>query len=116
MSKSIDFREAAIAYHEAGHTIAETAEIFQVAKCTISEWKKRKKETGNLNNKPLKRKFKKIDPEKLKTYVKDHPDAIQQEMADEFGCCNQAISKALNRNNITRKKRQLITRNRIRKR
>ncbi len=104
MSKSKDLREAAIAYHEAGHTIAETAEAFQIAKCTISEWKKRKKETGNLNNKPLNRKFKKIDPEKLKTYVKSHPDATQQEMADEFGCCNQAISKALKRNKITRKK------------
>ncbi len=104
MSKSKDLREAAIAYHEAGHTIAETAEVFQVAKCTISEWKKRKKETGNLNNKPLNRTFKKIDPEKLKTYVKNHPDATQQEMADEFGCCNQAISKALKRNKITRKK------------
>ncbi len=79
---SKDLRETAIAYHEAGHTIAETAEVFQVAKCTISEWKKI---IGNLNNKPLNRTFKKIDPEKLKTYVKNHPDATQQEMTDEFG-------------------------------
>ena len=50
MSKSIDLREAAVAYHEAGHTIEETAEVFQVGKSTISEWKKKKKETGNLNN------------------------------------------------------------------
>ena len=57
-----------------------------------------------------------IEPEKLKTYVKNHPDATQQEMADEFGCCNQAISKALKRNKITRKKRQPTTKNRIRKR
>lgn len=116
MSKSKDLREAAIAYHEAGHTIAETVEVFRVAKCTISEWKKRKKETGNLNNKPINRKYKKIDPEKLKAYVKKHPDATQQEMADEFGCSNQAISKALKRKKITRKKRQPITKNRIQKR
>ncbi len=104
MSKSKDLRESAIAYNEAGYTIAETAEVFQVGKCTISEWKKRKKETGNLNNKPLNRTFKKFDPEKLKTYVKNHPDATQQEMADEFGCCNQTISKAYKRLGITRKK------------
>lgn len=116
MSKSIDLREAAVAYHEAGHTIEETAEVFQVGKSTISEWKKKKKETGNLNKKPLNRTFKKIDPEKLKAYVKAHPDATQQEMADEFGCSNQAISKALKRNKITRKKRQPTTKNRIRKR
>ena len=31
-------------------------------------------------------------------------EATQQEMAEEFGCCNQAVSKALKRNKITRKK------------
>lgn len=36
----------------------------------------KKKETGDPNNKPLNRTIKKIDPEKLKTYVKNHPDAI----------------------------------------
>lgn len=115
MSKSVDLREAAVAYREAGHTLAETAKIFGVSPSTIYAWNKRKKETGNLNNKPLNRSFKKIDPEKLKAYVKEHPDATQQEMADEFGCCNQAISKALKRNQITRKKRQPVTKNRIRK-
>ena len=116
MSKSVDLREAAIAYHEAGHTIVETAKVFGVGKSTISKWKKRKKETGNLNNKPLNRTYKKINPEKLKVYVKEHPDATEQEMAEEFGCCNQAISKALKRNKITRKKRQSATKNRIQKR
>lgn len=115
MSKSVDLREAAIAYHEAGHTIAETAKVFRVGKSTISKWKRRKKETGNLNNRPLNRTYKKINPERLKAYVKEHPDATQQEMAEEFGCCNQAISKALKRNEITRKKRQPTTKNRIQK-
>ena len=115
MSKSVDLREAAIAYHEAGHTIAETAEIFGVGKSTISGWKRKKKETGNLNDKPLNRTYKKIEPERLKRYVKEHPEATQQEMAEEFGCCNQAISKALKRNKITRKKRRFVTKNRIQK-
>ena len=110
MSKSIDLREAAIAYHAAGHTLKETAKTFQVSVSTIWKWKKKKKETGNLYNKPLNRTFKKIDPEKLKAYVKEHPDATQQEMADEFGCCNQAISKALKRNKITRKKNDPLQR------
>ncbi|MBQ9492600.1 MAG: hypothetical protein IJR54_02575, partial [Oscillibacter sp.] len=43
-----------------------------------------------------------MDPEKLRTHVKDHPDATQQEIADEFHCYNQAVSKALKRLNITR--------------
>lgn len=53
---------------------------------------------------PLKRSFKKIDPEKLKKYVEEHPDDTQEEMAKEFNCCNQSISKALKRHRITRKK------------
>ena len=52
----------------------------------------------------MNRTYKKIEPERLKRYVKEHPEATQQEMAEEFGCCNQAISKALKRNKITRKK------------
>ena len=43
MSKSVDLREAAIAYHESGHTIAETAEIFGVGKSTISNGRERKR-------------------------------------------------------------------------
>ena len=115
MSKSVDLREAAIAYHESGHTIAETAEIFGVGKSTISGWKRKKKETGNLKDKPLNRTYKKIEPERLKRYVKEHPEATQQEMAEEFGCCNQAISKALKRNKITRKKDDSLQRTGSRK-
>ena len=57
-----------------------------------------------MSNKPLNRSFKKIDPEKLKAYVKEHPDETQKEMEEAFGCCNQAISKALKRYGITQKK------------
>ena len=113
MSKSIALREAAVAYYVAGHTLIETGKIFKVGKSTVSAWVKKKKETGDLSNKPLNRSFKKTDPEKLKAYVKEHPDETQKEMAEAFGCCNQAISKALKRCGITRKKRQYATKNRI---
>ena len=83
MSKSIDLREAAVAYYEEGHTLIETGKIFKVGKSTVSAWVKKKKETGDLSNKPLNRSFKKIDPEKLKAYVKEHPDEAQKEMADD---------------------------------
>ena len=104
---------AAVAYYEEGHTLIETGKIFKVGKSTVSAWVKKKKETGDLSNKPLNRSFKKIDPEKLKAYVKEHPDETQKEMAEAFGCCNQAIIKALKRCGITRKKRQHATKNRI---
>ncbi len=112
MSKSVDLREAAVAYYEEGHTLVETGKVFKVGKTTVSSWVKKKRETGDLHNKPLNRGFKKIDPEKLKAYVKEHPDHTQKEMAEAFGCCNQAISKALQRCGITRKKRAHFTKNR----
>jgi len=80
MSKRKDLRETAVAYQKEGHTYDET---------------------GDLSNKPLHRGFKKIDPEKLKTYVAEHPDDTQEEVSVVFGCCPQAISKAYKRLGIT---------------
>ena len=89
--------------------------FHQATQHTVTTREQKKKETGNLNDKPLNRTYKKIEPERLKIYVKEHPEATQQEMAEEFGCCNQAVSKALKRNKITQKKRRFVTKNRSRK-
>ena len=113
MSRSVDLREAAVAYYEEGYTLIETGKVFKVGKTTVSSWVKKKRETGDLHNKPLNRSFKKIDPEKLKAYVREYPDATQKEISKIFGCCNQAVSKALKRCGITRKKRPRSTKSRI---
>ncbi|MDE6707066.1 MAG: IS630 transposase-related protein [Oscillospiraceae bacterium] len=52
--------------------------------------------------------FKKIDSEKLKAHGKEHPNNTQQEMAEAFGCCNLATSKALKRYGIIQKKDSTI--------
>ncbi len=113
MSKSKDLREAAVAYKKNGNTYEETGKVFGVSASTVHRWVRQYEETGDLSNKPLHRGFKKIDPEKLKAYVAEHPDDTQEEIAKEFGCCNQAISKALKRNGITRKKRHYTIKNKI---
>ena len=116
MAYSVDIRMAAVRYCLGNNaTFEATAEIFGVGKTTVQSWVHQYEETGDLSNKPLNRGFKKIDPEKLKAYVESHPDATQQEMADVFGCCNQAISKALKRLKITRKKKRGASENRTRK-
>ena len=74
MSYSIDLRERVVKYRRAGHTIKETCEVFRVGNYAVSKWVKQYKETGDLSNKPLNRGFKKIDPEKLKAYISEHPD------------------------------------------
>ena len=110
MGYSADLRLAAVKrYLGSGDTYAQTGKIFGVDGSSVRRWVQQYKETGDLSDKPLKRSFKKIDPEKLRTYVKEHLDATQQEIADEFGCSNQAVSKALKRLGITRKKKRAAT-------
>ncbi len=115
MSYSRKYRERTIGYRQAGHTLEETHQTFKVSISTIRTWEKQLKETGDLGKKELHRGFRKIDPEKLKAYVAEHPDAYQSEMADAFGCSESGIRDALRRHKITRKKRRPDTRSRTRK-
>ena len=105
MAYHVDLRMAAVRHYKgSGDTFAETGKIFNVSESSVQRWVTQYEATGNVSDKPLNRSFKKIDPAKLRTYVQEHPDATQQEIADAFGCCNQAVSKVLKRLNITRKK------------
>ncbi len=115
MSYSRKYRERTIEYRQAGHTLEETHQTFKVAQSTIQKWEKQLKETGSLEKKELHRSFRKIDPEKLRAYVAEHPDAYQSEMAEAFGCSESGIRDALRRNKITRKKRRPSTKSRTRK-
>lgn len=115
MSYPKKYRERTIEYRQAGHTLEETHQIFKVSRSTIQEWEKQWKETGSLEKKELHRSYRKIDPEKLKLYVEEHPDAYQSEMAKAFGCSESGIRDALRKHKITRKKRQPSIRNRISK-
>ena len=104
MSYSKDFRKRTIEYRQAEHTLEETHQLFKVSISTIREWEKRLEETGDLKKNDLHRNFRKIDPEKLKAYVAEHPDAYQSELAEVFECSESGIRDALRRHKITRKK------------
>lgn len=115
MSYPTKYRERTIEYRQEGHTLEETKQVFHVSISTIREWEKQLQEEGHLEKKAVKRSFRKIDPEKLRSYVAEHPDAYQSEMAKEFGCSESGIREALKRLGMTRKKRQPAIRNRTRK-
>ena len=112
MSYPTKYRERTIEYRQEGHTLEETKQVFHVSISTIRDWEKQLQEEGHLEKKPVERSFRKIDPEKLRSYVAEHPDAYQREMAKEFQCSESGIRDALNRLKITRKKRQPAIRNR----
>ena len=104
MSYSKDYRERTIEYRKARHSLEATHQVFKVSRSTIQKWEKHLKETEDLGKKELHRSFRKIDPEKLKAYVAEHPDAYQSEIAEVFGCSESGIQDALRRHEITRKK------------
>jgi transposase len=108
MSYDIKYRQRAIGYLSEGHSCRETATTFCVSATTLQAWKSQLKESGTLAPKKRAETWRKIDPEKLRKYVSEHPDAFQQEIADAFGVRLFAIQKALKRLKITRKKNDFV--------
>jgi len=70
MIYSEDFRKRTIEYREERHTLEKTRKMFKVSITTIRKWENQLREKGNLKVKIPKRSFKKIDPDKLKEYIK----------------------------------------------
>jgi len=105
MSYDKKIRKQAVKYREK-HTQMETAEAFGVSVSAIKKWQKTMKETGEIENKPLKRSGRKIKEDALRADVEKYPDDFNSERAIRFGCSGEAIRIALKKVKITRKKRQ----------
>lgn len=108
MSYDIKYRRRALEYLGEGHTYRETAAVFSISTSTLVKWKSQLKEKGTLAPKQRRQTWRKIDPEKLREYVAEHPDAYQHEIAAAFGVRLYAIQRALKRLKITRKKNAAI--------
>jgi len=104
MAYDAKFREKVLRLVEKGQTIAEASRIFEVDPKTIWQWRKLRKETGKLENRPQEKWHKKIDPVKLEAYYEENPDSFLFEVAEIFGCTITAIFKARKRLGLTRKK------------
>ena len=96
-------RELAVKYRQ-NHSIKETCEAFEISATALHKWVKRYKQTGSLANKVLKRKHKKIEPEKPLKNVREYPDDFNYERAQRFGCSAEAIRLAMKKLKITQKK------------
>ncbi|EJF41052.1 transposase [Clostridium sp. MSTE9] len=104
MSYDIKYRRRAIDYWNEGHSKRATAEVFKVSASTLQAWKSQLKETGKLGPKKRRETWRKIEPAKLLKYLEQNPDAYLKEIAEEFGCSDVAVFKALRRLKISRKK------------
>lgn len=106
MSYDKKYRERVLEHVKSGKKQKEVREMFGLGANTITKWKKLQAETGKLENRELKRKHKKIDPEKLKRDISEKPDDFDEERAKRFNCTGEAIRQARKKHKLTRKKRQ----------
>ena len=110
MAYSEDLKQKAVNCIGRGKSQREVAKLFGLSLDTVNKWWQKYRDTGDLKNKPPQpRPFKKIDPEKLRAHITEHPDAYLAEIAEVFNCSDTAVGKALNRLGITRKKRRGAT-------
>lgn len=107
MTYSLDLRKKALKYIENGGTWKAASEIFDVTTRTLANWLRKKKQ---LDLAPKKRRPSpsKIDSDKLKRFIQEHPDAYLREIAKEFCSTIQAFFYACKRLKITLKKGALL--------
>ena len=110
MTYSVDFRQKVLSHIDSGATIESTSRLFSVGTTTIKQWKKLRRHTGQLVGSGRPHNPYKIDSDKLKSFIKEHPDAFLNEIASHFNVTAPAIHAALTRLKITRKKRLRFTR------
>jgi transposase len=106
MAYSVDLREKVLAFIRSGNSKLKASKIFGISRGTINAWEKLEKDTGSLEPIKPQRKEKKIDLERLKSYVQEYPDCILKDYAKLFNVCERAITFAFKKLGITRKKRQ----------
>ncbi len=114
---SEDFRRKVIEAIELdGLKKQEASELFRISRNTIDLWFKLKAETGDIQ--PRQRQIAKptgkiTDWDKFRTFVAEHGDKTQAEMAElwEDGVSQRTISRALSKIGYTRKKKRMATAN-----
>jgi transposase len=113
---SVDFRMSALAAYDRGEgSIREIAELFGIDKETIVEWLRLRRETGELEHRPMGGvRGWKLSPEdlpKLDELVQEKSDRSQAELARRLGqkhrivVSRRTVGRGLRRLGLTRKKR-----------
>jgi len=105
MAYSLDLRERVIARVNEGHSVEDTATLFQVSPATIYRWRHR----CSLERTVVPQRRRKLSPEALRQHVRDYPEARLKDRAQDFGVHLSAIGHALKRHRITVKKNSSAT-------
>ena len=110
MTYSVDFRKKVVGFVRNGGGQAEAARRFDISLWCVRDWLARKDLQPQQKGIPRDRK---IDKEKLRLHVQEHPDAFLRERALAFGVRISSVEYALKQMKVTHKKRRSNTKNGI---
>ena len=112
---SKEFKKRVIKYRiEKHHTIEETSKTYEIGTTTVKRWVKEYQINGSIRSEydSSTRKYKKINPEELKKYIKENNDKYLREIAEIFSCSIAGIQYVMKKLKITRKKDKKLPRKR----
>jgi transposase len=105
MAYSADYRKAAIAFKQAGHTFKELKEVFKITPRTYYQWIEILETSSSAKVEVKRTRKRKIDPDALKKAVEEKPDAYLRVFSKMFNCSTPAIYRRLVNLGFTYKKR-----------
>jgi len=106
MAYSIDLRRKAVEMVNEKRTPEQVSRLLGLGYNTVRQWYNKLKKTGNLENAPLERAPKKINPVELERYIEENPLALDIEVAKKFNVSPSTIRYWYRKLDITRKKAQ----------
>jgi transposase len=104
MAYSADYRKAAIAFKQAGHTFKELGEAFKITPRTYYQWIEILETSGSVKIEIRRTRRGKIDPDALKKAVEEKPDAYLRELSNMLGCAPSSVYRRLVSLGLTYKK------------
>ena len=99
MHYPVTFRRKVLAQIKEGMSKREAARLFKISPQTLYNWLSREDLRPDL----ARYRHRKIDKEKLRAHVKEHPDMLLRERAAIFGVSVPGLSIALKTMNIRKK-------------
>ena len=106
---ALDLRERVVKFISGGGSKAEAARRFELARSSVYRYLEAAKK-GALPPKTSWGTWRKLDPEQLRSHVKQHPDATLKELQQVFGVSHQAVWVRLGQLGFTLKKTHKISR------
>lgn len=98
----VELRKRVVSFVEEGGSKLEAARRFKVARQTVYTYLAMSKD-GSLEPKKSWGSWRKLDPERLRKFIKEHADSTLMEMEKVFGVSHNTIWVRLNKLGITLK-------------